>query len=167
MPIPVACDCGKKLRVKDELAGRKVRCPECKGVVAVPAPPKSAEDEALDVLMSDSPDEPRRRREDTPEPERQIQAEAPPPAPKAPPAPARVSDPPKRKKEKERQPRVVFEEGWFGSINSGVLGGLLMVIIAIVWFFLGLMANRIFFYPPILLVIGIISMLKGLFGGDD
>lgn len=29
MPIDVVCTCGKKLRAKDELAGRQVRCPSC------------------------------------------------------------------------------------------------------------------------------------------
>ncbi|HZY86690.1 MAG TPA: hypothetical protein VFE78_17780 [Gemmataceae bacterium] len=47
-----------------------------------------------------------------------------------------------------------------------MVGGLLMMLIAVVWFVLGLMADRIFFYPPILLVIGLIAVVKGLFGGD-
>lgn len=34
--IVVPCGCGKKLRVKSELGGRKVKCPACGGVVAVP-----------------------------------------------------------------------------------------------------------------------------------
>lgn len=36
--IPAQCsDCGKQYNLKDELAGKKVRCPKCKGVVRVPA----------------------------------------------------------------------------------------------------------------------------------
>lgn len=38
MPITLSCGCGKKLRVKDELAGRKVKCPGCAAVIAVVAP---------------------------------------------------------------------------------------------------------------------------------
>jgi hypothetical protein len=38
VPISLACACGKALRVKDELAGRKVKCPGCQAVLAVPAP---------------------------------------------------------------------------------------------------------------------------------
>jgi regulation of enolase protein 1 (concanavalin A-like superfamily) len=42
-PLRVACSaCGKKLRVPGEMAGRSVRCPGCRGVVAVPAAPPSA-----------------------------------------------------------------------------------------------------------------------------
>jgi len=38
MPIDVTCSgCSKTLRVKDELAGKKIRCPQCKGVVVVAA----------------------------------------------------------------------------------------------------------------------------------
>jgi hypothetical protein len=72
---------------------------------------------------------------------------------------------PKRRREEARGPSITFERGWFGSTNAGVLGGLLMILIAVVWFVLGLAANRIFFYPPILFVIGVIAVIKGLAGG--
>jgi hypothetical protein len=36
VPILVCCTCGKKLRVKDESAGKRVRCPGCGGIVSVP-----------------------------------------------------------------------------------------------------------------------------------
>lgn len=41
MSIVVTCSCGKYYRVKDELAGKRIRCPFCAGGVAVPgaAPP--------------------------------------------------------------------------------------------------------------------------------
>jgi hypothetical protein len=38
MPISLNCDCGRALRVKDELAGRRVRCPVCQAVLTVPEP---------------------------------------------------------------------------------------------------------------------------------
>ena len=39
MPIPVQCgDCTKKLRVKDESAGRRIKCPDCGSPISVPAP---------------------------------------------------------------------------------------------------------------------------------
>ncbi len=45
------------------------------------------------------------------------------------------------------------------------------MILAVAWFVLGLLLlNRIFFYPPIMFVIGLVAFLKGLFsamtGGD-
>ncbi len=37
MPISITCEhCSKTLRVKDEIAGKKVKCPQCKGVIVVP-----------------------------------------------------------------------------------------------------------------------------------
>lgn len=44
MPIRVKCDkCKKTLSVKDHLAGKKIKCPVCQNVVAVPvAPPKAS-----------------------------------------------------------------------------------------------------------------------------
>ncbi|MBI4614746.1 MAG: serine/threonine protein kinase, partial [Planctomycetes bacterium] len=41
MGVEFACECGKTLSVPDDRAGRKVRCPGCGKIVAVPAPPPS------------------------------------------------------------------------------------------------------------------------------
>ena len=38
MPIEHACTCGAKLKVKDELAGRKIKCPKCSQVSTVAEP---------------------------------------------------------------------------------------------------------------------------------
>ena len=46
MPIPIKCACGKKLSLKDELAGKKVKCPACQKVLSVPKP--KAPEESLD-----------------------------------------------------------------------------------------------------------------------
>lgn len=44
MPIKVSCACGKKLSVKDEYAGRRIKCPECGKAVSIPkAKPLSSE----------------------------------------------------------------------------------------------------------------------------
>ena len=52
-------------------------------------------------------------------------------------------------------------------LNGGVIGGLLMMILSAVWFVGGLMAGFIFFYPPVLFVIGLASFIGGLFGLND
>jgi hypothetical protein len=72
---------------------------------------------------------------------------------------------PKLWREKARGPAIAFEEGRFGSTKAGIAGGMLMILIAVVWFVLGLAVNRIFIYPPILFVIGVIAIIKGLAGG--
>ena len=43
MPIKVACACGKKLAVKEELAGKKVKCPACQKLLSIPMPKVQAE----------------------------------------------------------------------------------------------------------------------------
>jgi hypothetical protein len=47
-------------------------------------------------------------------------------------------------------------------IKKGMLGGVVMIAIAVVWFFGGLAAGYIFYYPPILFAIGIYALIKGL-----
>lgn len=51
-------------------------------------------------------------------------------------------------------------------LDAGALGGIVMMLIAAVWFFVGLAADRIFFYPPILFLIGAYGVFKGLFSGN-
>lgn len=46
MAIIVQCGCGKRLKVRDELAGRRVRCPACDRAVVVPAASAMAQPEA-------------------------------------------------------------------------------------------------------------------------
>jgi len=48
-------------------------------------------------------------------------------------------------------------------IRAGVLGGSVMMTAAVLWFGLGLMLDTIFFYPPILFVVGLIAFCRGIF----
>jgi|GEM_PF-2371815 len=52
------------------------------------------------------------------------------------------------------------------ALNSGVLGGVGIMALAAVWFIGGYAAGYIFYYPPILFLIGLASTLKGLFSDD-
>jgi hypothetical protein len=38
MSIPVKCSCGKTIQAQPEHAGKRIRCPDCKAIVSVPAP---------------------------------------------------------------------------------------------------------------------------------
>jgi hypothetical protein len=42
MPIPFRCACGRTLRARDELAGRRVKCPTCGETVGVPTAESAA-----------------------------------------------------------------------------------------------------------------------------
>jgi HlyD family secretion protein len=37
MPISLTCECGKQLKIKEELAGKRVKCPGCQEILMVPA----------------------------------------------------------------------------------------------------------------------------------
>ena len=50
---------------------------------------------------------------------------------------------------------------------KAIWGGVGMMVGAVVWFVLGWMAGRIFFYPPILFVMGIVAVGKGLMAPAD
>ncbi|HQQ98670.1 MAG TPA: hypothetical protein PLX35_15470, partial [Cyclobacteriaceae bacterium] len=52
------------------------------------------------------------------------------------------------------------------AMKLGALGGIIMIVVAVVWFFVGLYNDIIFFYPPILLLIGIYTLVKGLAKGN-
>ena len=71
------------------------------------------------------------------------------------------------------QAEVAEEEssgGFFGpekkGMQKGVLGGVVMILIAVVWFSVGWIAGYIFYYPPILLIIGIVAVIKGAADGN-
>jgi hypothetical protein len=44
LPISITCQCGKKLKAPDKLAGKKVKCPACQHLLAVPDSPEVIED---------------------------------------------------------------------------------------------------------------------------
>ena len=58
-------------------------------------------------------------------------------------------------------------QSWEGKVfNGSVLGGVVAMVIAVVWFFAGLAGGIIFFYPPILFIIGLVGMIRGLVAGQ-
>src|SRR5262249_49898255 len=81
MPIKMSCPnptCRKSLTARDEMAGRKVKCPACGGTIAVPS-----SNGGLDQLEEVQAGAPRRR--PGPPPEEDVQAGGPPPPPRPPP----------------------------------------------------------------------------------
>jgi hypothetical protein len=60
--------------------------------------------------------------------------------------------------------------GFFGAekkgLQKGVLGGIAMMLIAVVWFVIGYQAGYIYFYPPILFIIGLVGLIKGVIQGN-
>ena len=75
-----------------------------------------------------------------------------------------VVKPSKRKKRKSSSVAKFFESRL---TSSKFIGGLLSLIGGTVWLVLGLMADRIFFYPIFLIIGGLLGVLTGLISGDD
>lgn len=149
MPVSFRCGCGQQLEVDVEHAGQRVECPTCQQVVTAPAAgptlakpaarPKEAGGD-YEVIDGPAPAADRKRWADADRPRRE-----------------RAEEPPKAK------------GGFFGTeswiLRGGVLGGLAAMAVAVVWFVLGLMADRIFFYPPILFLVGLFGVGKGIVNG--
>src|SRR5262245_29673848 len=57
VPIALECPCGKAFRVKEEYAGKKVRCSACKQVIVVPPsePEPSSDEDASNFLLEEGP----------------------------------------------------------------------------------------------------------------
>ena len=53
------------------------------------------------------------------------------------------------------------------ALNAGAMGGIGIMALAAVWFVGGYAAGYIFYYPPILFLIGLASTLKAVFADDD
>jgi len=67
-----------------------------------------------------------------------------------------------RQSQREDEDPFAFERAAF---NAGVFGGVFLIVVAGVWFYLGYKAGYIFFYPPFLAMIGIVAIVNGLATG--
>jgi hypothetical protein len=166
MPITFHCACGKALRVQDELGGKRVRCPACQAIVVAPEPELE-----VGMPLEDDPPPP-------PLPARRSATSAPAgdederPAKK--PAAKWKRDEDRDGEEDEDRPRKKMKKGekkdqkpdHFGIekkiFRGGVIGGGVAMLVAVVWFVVGLINDIIFFYPPILFIIGLVAAIKGL-----
>jgi len=173
MPIEMSCTCGKALTLRDELAGKLIRCPSCAGTIEVPLPAV----EVVEEIAAGPPPLPR--------PGGTSVAAGPPPLPRtkaneidvAPPplTPPKPKEPKKKKKKKSvysqkygnegrENPLVVFDEGWFGSVNSGIIGGSLTLFFGILLMILTIMFFSVYgvVFSIILIVTGLIAIMRGL-----
>ena len=152
MPINLTCSCGRALVLRDELGGKQIRCPECQAVLDVPkSEPLLAASEPLEVLPVAGASSPAKPTDDPLKDLDRLRSVG----------PRNRSDNP-RTSVQGQKPNTGF-----GGINAGVGGGILMMIVAVVWFVVGLMNDWIFYYPPILFVLGLVAFIKGLVKGNE
>jgi hypothetical protein len=153
--ISVGCaQCGQQLVVPASAAGKQGRCPTCKHVFPLDAP------FAAQLI------------EPSPPPQTTIWDEQPagdytlqplPPTPQAPINPNPYAPPATTASKGKYQHGFGLEHrGW----DAGMMGGLTMMAIAALWLFVGLYFGRLFFYPVILFIIGLVGFFRGLFTGN-
>lgn len=72
------------------------------------------------------------------------------------------SSPPSAKKRKKKKRAPEPQPSGNSLFEGEILGGIAMMVGAVVWLGVGLAAGYIFFYPPILFLIGLGTLIKGL-----
>ncbi len=168
MHLSVSCPCGQSLEIDNHYAGMAVTCPTCNQLVTAPAAPRRmvarplaprhAADpgyEVVDEPTRNSPSRPRVVRDDEEDDDR----------------PRRRSrrddededDRPRRRRRAGKDEPASIEARVF---RGTVVGGLVAMLIAVVWFIVGLFGGIIFFYPPILFVIGMVGFVRGIVSRD-
>jgi phage FluMu protein Com len=138
-----------------KLAARKVETDDYEVVDGVPVSPKPTK-------SSGNQPRPASARKTTPQDE----------LPEVLPADEEEEDPPTprpRKNRKKPRTRVRSSQSsssfWeLFSVNGGVVGGVLSMVLAVVWLIAGLAADRLYPYALVLFVIGLISFSKGVAG---
>ena len=169
MPVDVLCECGWKARVKDEFAGKKIKCRECKTVIQVPIVPEMvAEEEIAYDILTDGPDEkPTPARSTRPsafEENEEVSRNASPPSRLSGPE----SRPPKRKKvEIEYRPREQERSRSGISLSPAVAGAIGSILLGIILVAISSERGRIPIYGVALIVLGIFTFIRGLFGGSE
>ncbi len=155
--ISVSCpQCGQQLVVPASAAGKQGRCPSCKHIFALEVPV------AANVIEPPPSQAPNSIWDEMSKGDYTLK-----PLDPAPPMPATpnpyVSPAAQATKGKYRH-----GFGWeHRALDAGMMGGLGMMALAAVWFLVGFFClNRIFIYPPILFIIGLIGFFKGLFTGN-
>ena len=148
--------CGKNLTVPLSAAGKKGRCPSCSHIFLLEAPPSPIDPEPLPELAPLQNDP----LGDVDVSDYTLQALPPQAfAAPAPSAPNPYAPPSISSRRQASSGQGFIEKLW----ESGMFGGLAMMVIAIVWFFGALVfADRIYFYPPILFIIGLVRFFQGL-----
>jgi hypothetical protein len=156
MPIPFSCQqCGRNLRVKDELAGMQIYCPDCKGVLIVPRADEGNRRE-VDLPIQSLPAEPPKddpyadRLQDAP-----VERKAPPIIPEA-----EIWD-------ESPPPKIQTPTRSFGSSLGMILGGVGLIALSIIILVGGLAINILALKPIIVLfILGVVLFFRGMFSRD-
>lgn len=176
MTIEFYCDCGKKLGVGDEHAGKRVKCPVCLNALTVPE--LSAEDAAYRVLMeapAPPPEAIRATRPSYGEPTGDRQPASPPPKVRQSSSSERNLagyEPETKRRKPKRSPQEDYPEydqprrPRF-ALSSGMIGGIVGMLAGAALLIVGLMLGRIIILSVVIFVVGFITTVKGLLGHSE
>lgn len=165
MPIRLGCNCGKKLQVKDDLAGKKIKCPGCAEVLRVPGPGGSSAGSGIKTPARGKTTLPKSPKGSGPKPASKAVTKKPERA-------RQVRDedaPPKKKKKAKSKGFFDTNRSWS---NSGIFGGLGMLVLGVAllaYLFLTDQLLKKLSYPiagGALIFFGIASIANGLLGGQ-
>ena len=156
--------CGKAMQIEEAHRGMDVSCPWCRQVIRVPAqrtPPPPARPPAPGRGQA-----PSRQRKGA-----AILRTCPNCGSKLPSGKSRCVEcgVSYRAAMDARQDELSGDDGFAperAAVGAGVLGGVILIVIAGVWFYFGYQAGRIFFYPPVLALIGVFAIGKGIADGN-
>jgi predicted Zn finger-like uncharacterized protein len=161
MPVPVTCpNCATNLRAPDNAVGRKVKCPKCGGVIAVPA----AGDEPIDLAQMGVQAEP-------PDP-------VPPPPSRRPQDDYQDDDRPRARRRREEDYEDDYDDDERGSRRAGAAaqGGGLPMGLGIASLSVGILGLLIAWIPcvgalswPICaigLILGVVGLILGISKGN-
>jgi len=145
MMVVTCGQCGTQLNVPVTLAGKQGRCLKCQGVVDIPFSYAAPTSQPMMASLLDEADEYRLS------------------APSQPTMPALdLSNYAPKGPAAKSYDGVFSGENW--GLDAGVLGGMGLMLLAVVWFFGGLfLLDRFFIYPPIMFVVGFVACIRGAF----
>jgi len=148
LPCP---QCRQNLTVPASAIGKHSRCPNCLHVFPL--------DPVINATVVDEPAQQRHNFTDEPQ---SVQ-----PAPLSTPTATNIPNPYAPSTAQTTAGKYQHGFGWeHRGWDSGMKGGLAMMAVAALWFFGGLAFGIIFYYPPILFVIGLVGFFRGLFTGN-
>jgi hypothetical protein len=147
MAIQVDCACGKKLQARDELLGKRVKCPGCGGIVTV--------ESILDAIPVESEVDERVAFAPVGTTARPFRAAAP---------PSDLDDNEVIRDRVGRRPRGIppTPPNFWATGPGQVAGGLVLLLGGVVWLVGGLFLGLFFRYPIFLILGGIFGTIKGL-----
>ncbi len=159
--IAVGCPkCGQQLLVPGSAVGKQGRCPTCKNVFPLEVPVSAQVVEPPQSPASNSV-APNSIWDEMSNGDYTLQPLS--PSPPLPTTPSSYIPPAAQGNKGKYNHGFGWEQrGW----DAGMMGGLTMMAIAALWLVAGLYFGRIFFYPVILFIIGLVGFFRGLFTGN-